>query len=131
MSSQNMANAWSDLEQEWAVCAEDNNFGNMYTRKVTVTREDTSSDTPHEDGEGEGQYGGLPEDRFDFGNDDCPWKKGEDESEYESDLGSTTGSGRHTRPQKRARRCDTIGRVSLESANDRVPQRALDFDDEG
>ena len=130
MSSQNMANAWSDLEQEWAVYAEDNNFGNMYARKVTVTSLQDSSNTPHEDGEGEGQYGGLPEDRFDFENNDCPWKKGDDESEYGSDLGSTTGSGRHTRPQKRARRCDTIGRVSLESANEMVTRRALDFDDE-
>ncbi len=46
----------------------------MYSHKVTS--KDTSSDTPDDADEGEGQDRGLPADRFDFENEDCPWKKG-------------------------------------------------------
>ena len=76
LSSQNTLNLWSELEEGWAEYAEDNNFGNTYTRKLTVTRKDTSGDTPHEEEEG------LPEDRFDFKNEDCPWKKRKNEQVY-------------------------------------------------
>ena len=41
ISSRNMAGAWSDLEKNWAEYAKENNFGNMYSRKVTS--KDTSS----------------------------------------------------------------------------------------
>ena len=108
LSSQNTLNLWSDLEKGWTEYAEEINFGNTYTRRKRSTRKDTSSDTSDNEEE-------LPQDRFDFENEDCPWKKRDYEREYGSDLGST--GGRNTRPQKRSRRSD-IGRVSLESADD-------------
>lgn len=108
LSSQNTLHLWSDLEKGWTEYAEEINFGNTYTRRKRSTRKDTSSDTSDNEEE-------LPPDRFDFENEDCPWKKRDYEGEYGSDLGST--GGRYTRPQKRSKRSD-IGRVSLESADD-------------
>ena len=108
LSSQNTLHLWSDLENGWTEYAEEINFGNTYTRRKRSTRKDTSSDTSDNEEE-------LPPDRFDFENEDCPWKKRDYEGEYGSDLGST--GGRYTRPQKRSKRSD-IGRVSLESADD-------------
>jgi hypothetical protein len=108
MSSQNTLDLWSDLEKGWTEYAEEINFGNMYTRMKRSTRKVTSSDTSDNEEE-------LPQDCFDFENEDCPWKKRDYEREYGSDLGST--GGRNTRPQKRSRRSD-IGRVSLESSDD-------------
>ena len=108
LSSQNTLHLWSDLENGWTEYAEEINFGNTYTRRKRSTRKDTSSDTSDNEEE-------LPPDRFDFENEDCPWKKRDYEREYGSDLGST--GGRYTRPQKRSKRSD-IGRVSLESADD-------------
>jgi len=108
LSSQNTLHLWSDLENGWTEYAEEINFGNTYTRRKRSTRKDTSSDTSDNEEE-------LPPDRFDFENEDCPWKKRDFEGEYGSDLGST--GGRYTRPQKRSKRSD-IGRVSLESADD-------------
>ena len=129
ISSRNMAGAWSGLEKDWAEYAEENNFENMYSR--TVTDKDTSSDTPHDDDEGEGQDMGLPADRFDFKNEDCPWKKRDyKQEEDESDLRSSGSSESHTRPQKRARTryASHPGRVSQES-DYRATQTALDFDE--
>ena len=108
LSSQNTLHLWSDLENGWTEYAEEINFGNTYTRRKRSTRKDTSSDTSDNEEE-------LPPDRFDFENEDCPWKKRDYEGEYGSNLGST--GGRYTRPQKRSKRSD-IGRVSLESADD-------------
>ena len=105
LSSQNTLHLWSELEKGWTEYAEDINFGNTYTRRKRSTRKDDTSDNEEE----------LPPDRFDFENEDCPWKKRDYEQEYGSDLGST--GGRYTRPQKRLR-CSNIGRVSLESADD-------------
>ena len=135
ISSRNMVNAWSNLEKDWAEYAEENNFGNMYTRKVTS--KDTSSDSPHDDNEGEGQDRGLPADRFDLENEDCPWKNRYNKNDDVSDLDSEDSCT--SRPQKRSRMIYSSvshpGRVSLESDDkarlDKAAQRAQDdFDEE-
>ena len=122
LSSQNTLCLWSDLEKGWTEYAEEINFGNTYTRRKRSTRKDTSSDTSDNEEE-------LPQDRFDLESKDCPWKKGNYEQEYRSDLGCT--GGRYTRPQKRSRRSD-IGRVGLESADEmqiRLPPLPVENED--
>ena len=111
LSSQNNLRLWSGLEKGWTEYAQEINFGNMYTRRKRSSRKDTSSDTSDHDEEE------LPPDRFDFENEDCPWKKRDCEEEYGSNGSDFryTGGGYsgYTQPQKRSRP-RSVGRVSLE-----------------
>ncbi len=87
----NKLRVWSNLEEAWAVYADENDFENVYSQKKTRL------DTPdYEETQGED----LPVDCFCVRDeiDDCPWKaiRGEDDDESDDENGCG-------RPWKRAR----------------------------
>ncbi len=90
---------WSNLEEAWAEYAEENDFGNIYSRKKT--RLDISSNTPDYE---EAQEEELPADQFCVQDEinGCPWKENK-RGKYENyDDGSDDEYG-CSRPWKRAR----------------------------
>jgi hypothetical protein len=76
---------WSNLEEAWAKYAEENDFGNIYSRKKT--RLGISSNTPDYE---EAQEEELPADHFCVQDEinDCPWKENKRGKHEDDDDGS-------------------------------------------
>ncbi len=104
----NQVGVWSNLEEAWDFYAQENNLGNVYSRKKTRL------DTPAEYDEETQQVKDLPEDQFGvLGEIEyCPWKAKRGEDDDESDDENRYGS-----PRKRAR-----------DGNHRLPQVSTDYD---
>jgi hypothetical protein len=102
---------WSNLEEEWASYAEDNNFGNGYRRKKMRL------DTAPIDGYETQQVEDMPNDRFCMMGEieDCPWKvNGRREVDDDSD---DDDDGYGSSPNERAM-----------DGNQRLPRVSTDYE---
>ena len=94
----NNVGVWSSLEETWESYAEENDFGNGYSKKKTRL------DTAPKDGDKTQQVEDMPEDRFCVMGEieDCPWKvkrrREDDNSDDEYGYGKRAMDGNHRLP---------------------------------
>ena len=111
---------WSSLEEEWALYAEENNFGNGYSRKKMRL------DTAPIDGYETQQVEDMPNDRFCVMGEieDCPWKVNrrrevDDDSDDDDGYGSSPNE-RAMDGNKRLPRVSTDYEVDMDNLFDEM-----------
>ena len=115
----NNVRVWSSLEEEWALYAEENNFGNGYSRKKMRL------DTATIDGCKTQQVEDMPNDRFCLMGEieDCPWKvnRGREDDDIDDDDGYGSSPNERTRDgNQRLPRVSTDYEVDMDNLFDEM-----------